>query len=996
MNFKKIFAGALSLAMALSTVNFSYAEPTGEFVDVGGTFAGNTSGWVRDDFVWVEYDGNVSHTTDDTGALKVSYYNGWNDSSRQWIKKQLTTTDFKPGEIYTVKAYIKGENVDEGDTAVLRVNNAFTTSQTTVNLVQGNWTEVSASFAATEKKDPVIRIQFPKTSTGNIMYVDDVTIEKQSNADEYYSTISSSPMDTYDKTQTIAYGFSALDISETKDVLTVGERSALVAYTQDSNKDTTAAAVEKTRKEADLTKITAVSENGDIAEYNNGEIIAKACGNTVITFTYTDGGTKLTKKLLITVHPNNDNSYIMDRNNASYPIVTDPINKNRTARIGYDKSNMSTSDYYTVNYSAISTDVPTNKPMTASFRYYYTGVTSKLSGKAGVEFSSSPAINAYVGCSQWVAKMIGVEYRNTNTENGGWINANGITSTQEINSDCRSVPLTAGWNNIDIVTDYPTVGSYNDNYMSIRFFVNGVEITGLWQNQSQTVREIRVDPTKKISFSAFKETALVDDVRIVTMDEPFKVLSTSPAVGETLSTLDDIDIKFNTLTTVSDVDNCATLYCGDAAVETVKVMSSDNKKLSVIPQGGLKPNTEYTLKLAADKFTDALSATLTGTNEFTFMTNSVRVSDVVGSGYKLLSSQINVIENGSFKTNLGGDADKTDIHTLHLPSDSDKNVSISIPFDDSFKTNKISADRIILEFDTKVDSVLNPDKTAPKDHQQEGWWIDGKDASGNTGSLTRLGYNRTWGNPFGLWKGQFALDENGDRQSGSTSGTYAVNTDIQKIASNIDNIGYVHVKIVYDLKQSNKYGDVLQTVTVNGEGIAFEKSVYSALFSGYPNVTTLSNFTLYARNLTGSYGDVYASKDTYLKNLNVYALQYDPDSIPDAEIKVTEILNSNLEPIQNAAGLNGQNVYVSATLTSNKLGDNKPYVLVAAAYDKATNKLIDVDIAAPGTISNTETTDVKQFELNLTSFTEGTAEIRVFAWNSLDGAVPLTEVYKPF
>ena len=315
MNFKKIFAGALSLAMALSTVNFSYAEPTGEFVDVGGTFAGNTSGWVRDDFVWIEYDGNVSHTTDDTGALKVSYYNGWNDSSRQWIKKALTTTDFKPGEIYTIKAYIYGENVDEGDTAVLRVNNAFTTSQTTVNLVQGNWTEVSASFAATEKKDPVIRIQFPKTSTGNIMY-----IEKQSNADEYYSTISSSPMNTYDKTQTLAYGFSALDISETKDVLTVGERSALVAYTQDSNKDTTAAAVEKTRKEADLTKITAVTENGDIAEYNNGEIIAKACGNTVITFTYTDGGTKLTKKLLITVHPNNDNSYIMGRNNASYPI----------------------------------------------------------------------------------------------------------------------------------------------------------------------------------------------------------------------------------------------------------------------------------------------------------------------------------------------------------------------------------------------------------------------------------------------------------------------------------------------------------------------------------------------------------------------------------------------------------------------------------------------------------------------------------------------------
>ena len=391
-----------------------------------------------------------------------------------------------------------------------------------------------------------------------------------------------------------------------------------------------------------------------------------------------------------------------------------------------------------------------------------------------------------------------------------------------------------------------------------------------------------------------------------------------------------------------------------------------------------------------------MGATLTGTNEFTFMTNNVRVSDVIGSGYKLLSSQINVIENGSFKTNLGGDADKTDIHTLHLPSDSDKNVSISIPFDDSFKTNKISADRIILEFDTKVDSVLNPDKEAPKDHQQEGWWIDGKDASGNTGSLTRLGYNRTWGNPFGLWKGQFALDENEDRQPGSTSGTYAVNTDILKIASNIDNIGYVHVKIVYDLKQNNKYGDVLQTVTVNGEGIAFEKSVYSALFSGYPNVTTLSNFTLYARSLIGSYSGVYASKDTYLKNLNVYALQYDPDSIPDAEIKVTSIADIDGE-ITKAEDLNGKEFEVTATLTNNKLEDTS-YVIIVAAYNKDTNKLLALEASDAATIAKGATSDPFTALLDLTSFTEGTgtAEIRVFAWNSLDGAVPLTEVYKPF
>lgn len=262
-----------------------------------------------------------------------------------------------------------------------------------------------------------------------------------------------------------------------------------------------------------------------------------------------------------------------------------------------------------------------------------------------------------------------------------------------------------------------------------------------------------------------------------------------------------------------------------------------------------------------------------------------------------------------------------------------------------------------------------------------------------------------------MWRAYFSLNENNERQTGTTDGTYAVTgTDNPVIikANNytIDNIGDVHVKLVYDLNQKDPKGDVKLTAHITGKDLDYTTEQISALFSGYPDVAAISRLDVsakalslyYAYNATTKKYDipVVKSKDTYIKNVNMYALQYDPASIPDAEIKVTEILNSNLEPIQNAAGLNGQNVYVSATLTSNKLGDNKPYVLVAAAYDKATNKLIDVDIAAPGTISNTETTDVKQFELNLTSFTEGTAEIRVFAWNSLDGAVPLTEVYKPF
>lgn len=68
----------------------------------------------------------------------------------------------------------------------------------------------------------------------------------------------------------------------------------------------------------------------------------------------------------------------------------------------------------------------------------------------------------------------------------------------------------------------------------------------------------------------------------------------------------------------------------------------------------------------------------------------------------------------------------------------------------------------------------------------------------------------------------------------------------------------------------------------------------SALFSGYPDVAAISRLDVsakalslyYAYNATTKKYDipVVKSKDTYIKNVNMYALQYDPDSIPDTEL----------------------------------------------------------------------------------------------------------------
>lgn len=1027
MNFKKIFAGALSLAMALSTVNFSYAEPTGEFVEVGGTFVSDIQGFKTrngQDAV-IEFTSEMNHSEDNTGALKIKAESM--PATDMIVAKPIDSLKLKENEAYCLTAYVysksraKAEN-GTSSIAYIGIDDAFkgsmwnymdgsiskapysTVCSPAVTLTDGEWQKLSVYFLGQKSMSgKKLSIAFRQVQAKtDVYYIDDVTIEKCSKADDFFNSLKSGPKTKYDKSVTADYNFRALDISETKDVLTVGESVDLIAYSQDTTK-TTAAEVEASRAKADVSKITATSDDSDIADYINGKIVAKACGNTVIKFTYVDGDTKVTSNLLVTVHPGNENSYSMSDDDTSYAKFTDPLDNNNSARIAYGN---------------IQTTIPANTPVTASFRVYYTGVKAVNSqnpndlGKAGVMFNTNPTESAYVAGGRWVDRYVEVEYRD---KTGGWINADGTVSQLDGVSQSRNTTLTAGWNNVDIVTDYPKMGSYADNYMSVKFYINGTEVSGDWSyGNLRNLKEIKVNPNKNIAFSAFSQITMVDDINIVSMNESLKVIATSPAAGETLSTLDDIDVKFNSLTTVSDIENCATLYQGDAVVDTVKVMSTDNKRLSVIPQGGLKPNTEYTLRLDANSFKDTLENTLTGTTEFKFTTNNVKVSDVIGSGYKLLNSQLDMIANGNY-TLSSATSEKLADNTLHASAISKKQgTAFSVAADDKFTTDSIKADKVVVEFDTKTDAVYNEGREPLS--QCERWVVNAKDAKDNSAQISAIGGADYWATNFFVNYYKFMLDEEGNRVADGTDGKYKLYTYIENNQTktlisdpivdryfNIYNKGYVHVKIEYDLNNGNKEGDVTQTVTLTMEdGTVYKKTLpATVMVNGYPDVTAITSLNVIMNQLEVDIDDktklgAFASRDVYLKNVNMYALQNDPASIPDAEIKVTEILNSGLNSIQNAAGLNGQTVYVSATLTNNKLGDNAPYVLVAAAYDKATNKLIDVDIAAPGTISNTETTDVKQFELDLTSFTEGTAEIRVFAWNSLDGAVPLTEVYKPF
>lgn len=1023
MNFKKIFAGALSLAMALSAVNFSYAEPTGEFVDVGGTFVSDIQGFGtrNGQNAVIEFTSEMNHSEDNTGALKIKAESM--PETDMIVAKPIDSLKLEENEAYCLTAYVYSESrakAENGTSSIayIGIDDAFkgsmwkymdgsistapysTVCSPAVTLTDGEWQKLSVYFLGQKSMSgKKLSIAFRQVQAKtDVYYIDDVTIEKCSKADDFFNSLTSGPKTKYDKSVTADYNFRALDISETKDVLTVGESADLIAYSQDTTK-TTAAEIEASRAKADVSKITATSDDSDIADYINGKIVAKACGNTVIKFTYVDGDTKVTSNLLVTVHPGNENSYSMSDDDTSYAKFTDPLDNNNSARIAYGN---------------IQTTIPANTPVTASFRVYYTGVKAVNNqnpndlGKAGVMFNTNPTESAYVAGGRWVDRLVEVEYRDTT---GGWINADGTVSQVGGTSQSRSTTLTAGWNNVDIVTDYPKMGKYADNYMSVKFYINGTEVTDGWSYGNLIkLKEIKVNPNKNIAFSAFSQITMVDDINIVSMDEALKVNATNPAIGETLSTLDDIDVKFNSQTTVSDIDTCAVLYQGEDVVNTVKVMSTDKKKLSVIPQGGLKPNTEYTLKLEADKFTDSLGNTLAGTTEFSFITNNVKISDVVGSGYKLLNSQINMIENGMYT--LSNSAEKISGNVLHLPSQETTHQfsAIKLAADDSFKTEKITPDRVVVEFDARIDSELyeNENITAPT-NQFEDFAVYAQDKKANAGRITVIGGNRTWSSPFSLWRAYFSLNENNERQTGTTDGTYAVTgTDNPLIIKNytIDNIGDVHVKLVYDLNQKDPKGDVKLTAHITGKDLDYTTEQISALFSGYPDVAAISRLDVsakalslyYAYNATTKKYDipVVKSKDTYIKNVNMYALQYDPDSIPDAEIKVTSIADIDGE-ITKAEDLNGKEFEVTATLTNNKLEDTS-YVIIVAAYNKDTNKLLALDASDAATIAKGATSDPFTALLDLTSFTvgTGTAEIRVFAWNSLDGAVPLTEVYKPF
>lgn len=979
MKFKRILSAFAAVTMALSAFNFTYAEDitTENNVVMTENFKTYNDGYTQSSSSTYKHDKTFTRTTDGSGSFKMSV-TGNTPAINYYVVNADTGKKLVEGEAYLFKAYVYGERISKGTaTANLSyMHDALTIkSDTTIPIKQGEWTELSMYFIAGSRvnltsdyniwKKKMI-IEFNDTTAGtvadntcDIIYLDDISIEKASNADIVIENTNLS-LSKFDKSVTLKYGFASLDVAKTKNVLTPGKRTNLRAYLQDGASGTTAAQLKRTI--ADSSYITAVSSDSAVASYENGEIVANGSGNAVLTYTYRDGTTTATAKQLITVSSNEAN--IVD---TKYATIADPIDNTDTAKVPVYSKN-------------IDLGIAANTPAVVSYRIYFNGRNAVGSpanclGRTAILFSGK-----FSGDPSEYADVHGEKYEGTERMSYFKIGNNYYPP----NGGKRDLPINSGWNNIDFVTEYPTENSYDDGYMKVSLYVNG--------NMSYSTELKFSEPSKNIFFTSTDNCAVImDDLTVVSIKEPLSVKSTNPANGEKLSTLDDIDVEFNQTPSITNIANSAELYYGEEKIETVNTFYAAKNTLSVRPANGLKPNLNYTLKLNKELIKTNTGEELSGDTVLAFTTDPVKVSDVIGNGYTLLNSQYDMIRNGNYTLVDKGEmiTEKDGSYALRLPSDSqDKDNSVSVSAEDSFLATK-DAERIIVEFDTKVETTADN----PNNLEYAIWSINGKNADNQGGTLTKLGRGRYSANrAFGvIWNYLTNNTETGDKkatyprnENGDENSIFLADKDFK-----LDNKGYAHVKIVYDLKQKDEKGDVAQTIylTCGGKEYIYEDAkATTTIDTGYMGITNITGIML-------SMNQVTVDRTAYLKNVNMYAVKLDPDSVPNAEITLNYLTDDKLADITTADGLNGKKVNFKASLTNNKLVGNQSYAIIVAAYDKDTNKLIDMKYQS-GTVTIGETVNFENnTALDLTGHTTGTAVIKVFAWNSLDGAIPLVDAY---
>ena len=978
MNFKKVLSVVLAGAMSLSMVNgvLAVTEGTGNVITLD-SFDSKTNGWDKIYRGGTSFSKDKDHTGNNGGSLKfeaLTYGLGYS-SGDCGMKKDITASGLKKGKTYKVSAWVYGERV-KGKTTNLGTaqdnassvyfdfgtdvnNGSFPDNvlgdSTITELKQGEWTKVESYFVAQGTKH-TLSLKVPyyyddKKYRNNydIYYVDDITLEEQTNADilhytPNYDTFNNAPFMVNKRSYSrlnpdleIKAGAKYIDLTETQRYIKLGETAELNAFIVNAVTGQKASTI--TRNAADNQYIS-VTTNEDFLKYNNGVFIPVNTGTTVATVTYNDGEFSDTRNLLVTVYDDGAQMCSAETMDTwQYPNITDPLNKKNEIFVG------TTTNY--VNGGAISaaTPISADKHTVISYRSYFPG--------GDTDDTRMGAVTIKAGANSWLV-------------NGGGSVPLYIQGTNM--GQVRPGILT-GWNNIDYV--FEPVG---ENTSNVTVYLNGKAVA--------TASNVTM-PADETFSCIVSEGVLIDDFKAVTVGLEPKVSEVDlPAEGETLSTLGDFNITFTNAMTVSD--GGIKVLDSENNETTIRLFASDdNRTYRVKAYGGYKANTDYRLIFDPEKIALASNSAVklsSSTGVYTFKTDDTKVSDVIGKGYTLLNAQHDMIGNGIYT--LGSTAHLVEGTNELTASYVSQTENFPTPFtftaEDSFVKDTRKADRYIVEFDAKIDM-----KEITATTKCNEWLvITAVDKDGKSIGVGRMGTD-PWSDGAFTYR-YSGVDTVNNADGWSWRSEVSGNNNVQLFGK------YMHFKYVYEFGQNNENGNIKQTVYMTD--ITGTTYTYGPVY-GFGSIGEKFDKTLEPVAIKTFYWNSrqMADRDLSIKNVSMYALEKSAEVDEAVEAYEFMVLDENSNVAETITG--GNKYSVSCKVKNNSYtGDS--LTVIAGVYT-ADNKLIAVKTATTAAPVGTE--DTVTFDtLDISSApVDGTYVLKVFCWNSLDAGVPVTEIIYP-
>lgn len=1013
MKCKKLLSGLIAGAVTLSMVNFAmaaendyqaeYKFPTSSGVWPFATF-GNKVALSNTE------ENTVTHTNDGTGSLAAVP----TISAPSKLSESVAYVDVSKlgkGKVYEAKAYVKlDSSVEDAQIKFLPIGNSMTfdnSDSTNTRAyyyaakeiewknVTTDWQEITLKFVAQSDLN-LIGFHFKGgTANSTIYYIDDITIRELSveEATEHlksyssYKTTKDKTVTTYaqryDKTKTAAgrmkddkTTFSGLDVQKTKNVLTVREEAALEAYIQNADAATANDLIRT--KLTEYSKISAVSADEKIASYSDGKITANSVGNTTITFTYTaDDGKTATQKLFVTVHPGNDDMFTSENSDKLVTVLDDDGDEAQytLAQLAGDKTTP----------FAETVKVPANKPAVISYRQYWTGVIDDLSslsvqlGNRELTIPNNGRIYHPYDKNKTLTKPA------SDSNNWGYVT--------------KKPGLCRGWNNFDIVLSYPryVTGEADSKWMYVELYINGELFYMVcdkdWKLETDKLTFCYGTPGQ---YGVSYPGMLIDDVKIVSMTAAPKIVSTNITDNAVLSTLDNITFNFSQSVTLGE--NAFTLKKGDGVTEISTLRSKDGYNVAIQPIGGFEPNSAYTLEIDSTAVTSAGLGLAADKTSYSFTTDSTYASNIIGSGYKLVNSQYDMIANGKYEL-LNATGEKIGSKLVISPAKQTSTAQkegyglVNFATDDTFKTwdSAYAPDAYIIEMGISKNSIKADGSTVTL---ADNFRIDGETDSGTRGIWSYIG-------KYGAYNfGVTGYNRDNKLASGGNS-TFDDKGNVKTKGWSIDEKQPLQIRIVAKInKDTNtltqtvyayKDGDLIGEYTAENTALATINKTNGDC-TGILDGKYISGIVLHTDKLVGD--DLLEGSTVTLDNVNIFAVQTVAEEKKDFAVENVTVKDSAGSAVT-AYSLAGKTVTVSYTLKNNNKAENQSYITTAAVYD-STNKLVAVDVAKSGMVAKGSTTDTITNTLNLTALSkDGSYTLKLFVWDGFTAALPLTDVIYP-